>query len=150
MGGKRMEEGDNTATWYHLNLDMFPQMCTHAPYRHPHRTLTHTRAHSSHPDPGQEGQVRRGRDTSSRRRVVRGRECWRGRGAGDAGDPSPSSGEGAASSDGNALALASAIWVGDHGAANGKGQGGSSRSSRNGSSRSSRSGGGCYLPCMRR
>ena len=70
--------------------------------------------------------------------------------AGDAGDPSPPSGEGAASSDGNALALASAIWVGDHGAANGKGQGGSSRSSRNGSSRSSRSGGGCYLPCMRR
>ena len=44
MGGKRMEEGDNTATWYHLNLDMFPQMCTHAPYRHPHRTLTHTHA----------------------------------------------------------------------------------------------------------
>ena len=59
--------------------------------------------------------------------------------AGGAGDRSPSSGEGAASSDGNALALASAIWVGDHGAANGKGRG-SSRSSRNGSSSRSSSG----------
>ena len=43
MGGKKMEAGDNMATWYHLNLDMFPPMCTHDPYRHP-TAHSHTRA----------------------------------------------------------------------------------------------------------